>query len=209
MASLMVLVNKIINAYFLNYHCVVFFSQNSPKLDLNLPLVPVLTINLDNLHDIKIIFNYAGCQGFFLQVGEPVAVFKAIEQQIKEHPDRFNQRKYVFIATENGKKQVFDIFATPEANFVPDLTVMKWNESSQVYSIWTHKYTGRTGNNKPFLLDKWFTENASFLHNNNLFPNKLSNHEGRMLKLAVFPYEPYVVIGKNFLVLTRAALSHI
>ncbi|ENN78215.1 hypothetical protein YQE_05367, partial [Dendroctonus ponderosae] len=198
MSSLMALTKNIVNTYFLNYHCLVFFSQSPANFDLNLPQVPILAINLDNLDNIKNIFNYAGCQGFFLQVNQPVAVFRAIEQQIKVHPDRFNQRKYVFFATENWSKEVFQIFETLEANFVSDLTVIFansfLNESSQVFDIWTHKYTGRTGNNKPFLLDKWFAENASFLHNNNLFPNKLGNQEGRILKLAVFPYEPYVVI---------------
>ncbi|KAI2473956.1 Ionotropic receptor 41a.3, partial [Diabrotica virgifera virgifera] len=44
------------------------------------------------------------------------------------------------------------------------------------------------------LLDVWYSKNKSFVFDNNLYPDKLKNQMGRVLKLATMHYVPYNII---------------
>ncbi|RZB40641.1 uncharacterized protein BDFB_004033, partial [Asbolus verrucosus] len=68
------------------------------------------------------------------------------------------------------------------------------NES---YDLITHLYEDRSKNRIPKLLDKWFSGSCSFLYGNNPFPDKLTNQNGRQLRVGTFTFEPYSIVGQD------------
>ncbi|XP_044265395.1 uncharacterized protein LOC123011820 [Tribolium madens] len=90
---------------------------------------------------------------------------------------------------------------TQELQYVSDLLLVLPNKENgtEYFEIITHQYGHQNKKkiNKTLLLDVWYSHNYSFLHGKDLFPNKLSNQNGRQLKIGTFTYEPYSIIGKK------------
>lgn len=61
------------------------------------------------------------------------------------------------------------------------------------FDLITSQFVGRFNNTSPLLLDTFYGQNATFKQNANLFPDKLSNLEQRIVRLALFNYKPYTV----------------
>lgn len=208
-----VLITTIFTQYFSSSRCLIVVTDESNIMYPQI-VIPMIRINLDERRfseKSKVLFNYFGCQDFIVNVNKPVSVFQDIEMEIKMHQDRFNKRKYIFIPGHQRSENIFDIFEMNEVQYVSDLLVIYEENFSKIkkrkfykfldytdyiYSLWTHQYMGFSENNKPYLLDKWLSENSSFLLNNNLFPDKITNQKGRILRSAVFQYAPYVIVGK-------------
>ncbi|KAL1513946.1 hypothetical protein ABEB36_003284 [Hypothenemus hampei] len=182
--STQILLNILLNTYFSSSRCILVINPNNLSIRANVP-----TLNLDKSIRIKEnLFNYIGCTDFLLDVAHPVTDLQLFEREIKFHPDRFNNRKYIFISRN---PQDFKLFHLQEIHYFNNLLLISCEKD--LFSFWTHKYVGTSGNNDPYLLDKWFINNASFLHNNNLFPDKLTDQQGRTLKVATITYIPYSI----------------
>ena len=65
--------------------------------------------------------------------------------------------------------------------------------TTSLYDLITHQFVGRFNNTSPILLDTFYGRNTTFKQNANLFPDKLSNLEQRIVRLALFNYKPYTV----------------
>lgn len=61
------------------------------------------------------------------------------------------------------------------------------------YNLVTSKFVGQFNNTSSILMDIFYGETISFKHNRNLFLNKLSNLEKRIIKFAIFNYKPYTI----------------
>lgn len=61
------------------------------------------------------------------------------------------------------------------------------------YNLVTSKFVGQFNNTSSILMDIFYGETISFMHNRNLFLNKLSNLEKRIIKFAIFNYKPYTI----------------
>lgn len=68
------------------------------------------------------------------------------------------------------------------------------NGNFVMFDLITHKYVGDF-HNETVLLDKWYSNNQTFRFNNDLYPDKLTNQQGRALRVATFTYPPYAVPG--------------
>lgn len=88
----------------------------------------------------------------------------------------------------------------------PTIIKGRWNvknisqiNDDVVYELWTHEFGGPENNfRNPILVDVWFSKNYSFLYNNNLYPDKISDQKGKALKVAAITYPPYTVVGKFY-----------
>lgn len=200
MLHLNFLLSTIVQQY-LTPKCVILITDGlNPSL--NIPLGTSL-VNVDVNGNLSKIFGNFGCQNFILNAQDFSRVFGEVEMALSRHRESFNERKYFVINYSNRK-----VFIESKAvNFVANLVVanvhtlwarkglLQRNEEGIEVEFWTHPYSGTTGNNKPDLIDRWFSCNRSFLHGNAIFYDKTRNLQGRVVKVGVFDSWPYVILG--------------
>ncbi|KAK9892095.1 hypothetical protein WA026_018297 [Henosepilachna vigintioctopunctata] len=138
---------------------------------------------------------YHGCQGFLIDSLHPVEVFEQIEKQIRLSIVRFNFRRYLFII-RNDEKDIKIAFKTDALTHVADVLIIN-PRNSDTFELWTHNFVASENMNELKLLDIFFAENKSFLFETNLYPDKLKNFEGRVLKITCFNYAPYASCDPN------------
>lgn len=65
------------------------------------------------------------------------------------------------------------------------------------FDLKTNKFHGpkREQQNSLYFLDRFFSNNETFLYNNSLFPDKTHNLKGREVIMTGFDYRPYLVIN--------------
>uniref|UniRef100_A0A1A9WSE8 Ionotropic glutamate receptor C-terminal domain-containing protein n=1 Tax=Glossina brevipalpis TaxID=37001 RepID=A0A1A9WSE8_9MUSC len=61
------------------------------------------------------------------------------------------------------------------------------------FELWTQKYVGTVGNLDAKHLDTYLGRERTFIKNTELYPNKLTNLEGRIIRIGSHTYLPYVV----------------
>lgn len=209
------LVNLIIQKYFLHSRCIIIFSEKFNNFNY-IGVIPVLQINVQNKNiPNDLIFHYFGCKGIIISNNVPIWTFQMFEKLIKLNSERFNSRRYLILPGSNSKENLTDILNVKELDHICNLIIieeynrranMKGSSKQYImkqrhvmYTLWTHQYVGMKNNNKRIFLDFWYSKSKKFKFNNNLFPNKLLNQKGRGLKMATFQYEPYSIIGKKFM----------
>lgn len=192
-----ILSNLIIKTYFQDSNCLFIFTdkENAFQYVGDLPVVNVET-KMSNLSP-NIFLQHFGCHGIIIRSDHPVSQFKSFEREIKFAKERFNSRKFLLLPGNNMKENFSDILQCPELMYVADLDIVELtnNDNGFIFTIWTHFYVGIKSEEKK-VLDVWFSNNSTFLYENNLYPDKLSNQMGRNIRMATFLYEPYSIVGK-------------
>lgn len=216
-----ILGNTILNNYFNSTFCLLIFINNYTSFDYNgsLPKVNLRLINASTENNY--LNRFYGCNGFLINSNEPCSLFEKIEYLIKHSDERFNDRKYLVIPYDEDNYKIDDfmcLFEIKEMEYVDDILIIlpnitRYSNNENIskinyflkddneisFNLISNKYVGIYGN-ETILLDKWFSKNQSFLFNNNLYPDKIKNQEGRILKVATFTYLPYTITGDfNFL----------
>lgn len=64
------------------------------------------------------------------------------------------------------------------------------------FDLISSQFYGRYNNSNPRLLDTFNVEKGIFVENVNLFADKLSNLQGRQMRVALFNYKPYTIWEK-------------
>lgn len=207
------LIKIIITRYFAKNRCLFIINDdfNGVNIDGNIPIVN-LKVNGDQF-DYDAFGKSFGCTGFVLRTNEVCKVFKKIETMVKHSNNRFNTRKYLILPpSEDGydyNEQIQCMYQLGEIDYVNNILIVtsktsiieddsyKFLEFSNEISfdLHTHKYVGKH-HNDTILLDRWFAINQTFLYNNNLYLDKLSDQEGRSLRMATFTYPPYSIPGR-------------
>lgn len=208
------LVSYIIRHYFNDTGCILIFRDEICQLNFQID-IPLINVNLRNGKvDAKINFNQFGCQGIIICTEKAQETFTSFEYNIKFKLDRLNKRRYFIIAHNNDNSIVKDIFSLQEIKFVSDIVVMTKGEvlrnsclrsrlfctSLTSIDFFTHAYVGRTDSNRTIHLDRWYVNNSTFKNSSNLYPDKLKNQEGRLLRCSTFTYLPYTVVGNYFFI---------
>ncbi len=90
---------------------------------------------------------------------------------------------------------LFAITVSSLNNFtdVPNILIIMPNIDENSFDLITSQFVGRFNNTSPMLLDTFYGRNTTFKQNANLFPDKLSNLQQRVVRLALFNYKPYSV----------------
>lgn len=195
-----ILASVVVNKYFTD--TCVFIATTHAQINLKNQL-PVVNLKIDDYFgDVLNQSLHFGCENILVQSSNLENNVKTVENLIKLSVGRFNKRKYLLLADErlsdNKQESLFKFL-----HFVPDvLLVMPENMSEIIdglceinFSLHTNKYVGLDGNDDVIKLDTWFSKNESFLFDGNLYPDKISDMQGRVLKMATFNYKPYAVVG--------------
>lgn len=119
-------------------------------------------------------------------------------------PPKFSVRELKHLLTDNEFKFIKILFIVNVNNFesfcyslliiyhadIPDILCIARN-SSEINLI-TTRFVGVHSNSDPILLSTYDNEKKIFLNENeNLFPNKMKNLEGRPLQISFVNYIPY------------------
>ncbi|KAL1513947.1 hypothetical protein ABEB36_003285 [Hypothenemus hampei] len=125
---------------------------------------------------------------------------KALVKKIRTQSDVLSQRKYILLAPSGSN--ISQIFQRKAMNFVSNVLVIESQPQRKItknkpfhtiFRIWTHQFVGLKDNNKPYLLDQWFSANSSFLHGKELFCDKLKNLHRKTLRIGCLIARPYVM----------------
>lgn len=193
------LVNLIMSKYFNDTICIMYtFDRN--KDIVHLSTVPViLTQDVDNFQ----LDSQQICKNFLIQCENASSALYQVERVIRIDSDgMYNDRKYVIIV---DNQEEFDIFFNISTlTFVRDILIVFILENqvednklllpldnSLEVRLYTHKYVGIEDNNNPVLLDIWFAQNQSFKFNFNLFPDKVTDQQGRELRAPCMTRFPF------------------
>ncbi|XP_076268766.1 glutamate receptor-like [Rhynchophorus ferrugineus] len=210
-----ILLNVILQQYILPTRCITLITDHNSTINNVVKGTPTLNIFLESYDELftidKKLFRNYGCQAFILGVSKPAETFSKIEQYIKYQNETLTDRKYIVVDTPGTSQQALSIFQTREIDFVCDILIIsseiskRWSnngklgilgQSSEEYTLRTHQFVG-LDRNKVVLLDRWFSSNRSFEIGANLFPDKLSNQQGRQTKIGFFHYEPYILLSPD------------
>lgn len=212
--SLNVLSSMILSKYFLKNVCLFIITDNFNNFEYDGRL-PMVTIKLSNnqLNNYTFLSGF-GCSGFVVQSDSPCELFPNIEQMIRYSDERFNERKYLILPGNNYKEaNTMCMFELEELKYVNNVVIIipkneiafddksfknPFSTSKHNYATFnliTHKFKGLIYNEIVFL-DKWFSKNESFMYNNNLFPDKITDQEGRAFRVTTITYAPYAVPGR-------------
>ncbi|XP_071054383.1 glutamate receptor 1-like [Onthophagus taurus] len=191
MNELTVLLNTLLLSYFNNTQCVFLVIDQETGIENN-------WIN----------FNHS-CQGFIIFSDHPVDVFDNIERNMyidRESPYKFNKKKYIFLLNQEEDLHLFN--KSKYLNHVPNVLFLTKKESykklnfdtfisSEInFTIFTHSYFGNE--HEIISLDTWSSTQNKFLFGRNLFFDKTTDLQGKIITLGAFTYNPYVIIGSNY-----------
>lgn len=70
---------------------------------------------------------------------------------------------------------------------------MRQNGSENLYDLITSRFVTQNNHSDPRFLDTFDGSTEKFMENANLFPDKFSDLEGRVVRLALFNYKPYTI----------------
>lgn len=196
-----ILMELIIEKYFNNSLCLLHYHENTDNL-VQLRNIPIYSINGEqNL----ILDTEQICKHFLLQHDNANEALKSVEYVIgTDHNWNYNYRKYIIIL--NSKEEFVNFYNSNLLSFVRDVLVIvpsNYDKNETIFGLntgsvtqfdlYTHRYIGLNNNNDPMLLDTWFSKNLSFKFGNDLFPDKITNQFGRVLRAPCFEHIPYTV----------------
>lgn len=209
MLLLNLLINTIVQSYFKNSTCILHYYDylSDPVHIESIPTIKRKIRGTDNL----LLDQTRRCKHFLLHCEDASLAFESTEYVIKKRDGgMYNDRKYIIIVNNAKALEIF--FQSFYLTFVRDVLVIygfhnnttdpfifQTNSSDTIinYHLYTHKYVGLEGINERVLLDIWYPENMSFKFGNNLFPDKISNQQGRELKTICYTTLPYAICGHS------------
>lgn len=193
--SLLFLINFIANRYF-SPECVLQFGANDEFIQFD--NVTTIIVSSNRVFDVSHFRYYDVCKEIFVYKSHnPRQTFENFENFIrKDSRKKFPKRKYLFYIDSNQIGHFDELFDSPGLEFVTNLIVIiKDNRTDDQFHLYTHKYVGQTDNNQALLLDTWHVANNSFTFGNNLYPDKISNQQGRLIVVYAGTVYPQTYIG--------------
>lgn len=200
-----ILVKTILSTYYNDSICAFLISDINNGVDYQ-GLLPIVNIKKENvtIFEIKSLL-WNGCQDVIINTANPVHAIEAFEAAIKLQVQRFNKRRYLILPNQFSEG-LADLPSLPALQFIPDVLVavpqIDYNVSYRLighcettFQLITHRFVGPTGNDDVLLLDVWHSRNFSFEIGFNLFPDKITDMQGRIFKMATFSYKPYSIVG--------------
>lgn len=192
------LANIIINKYFTD-SCVLLLSQNHLNYNSTNSFV-YINIDKNTKENINKSLNFQ-CENIVLESENLMEQVELMEKLIKLSVQRYNTRKYLLLTEKRlEEKQKFLLFQ--QLKLVPDVLVIMpdyannfLNDCDVKFTLLTHTYVGKTNNDDVVQIDAWYSQNRSFLKNEYLFPDKITDMQGRVIKFATFTYKPYAIVG--------------
>ncbi|XP_055382447.1 ionotropic receptor 21a-like [Condylostylus longicornis] len=121
---------------------------------------------------------------------------KEEEDQILRQPRRSKNNTKITsnASTEEDYKFLDDV----DRSVLPDFLIAHIIDETKI-EFWTKNFIGPTisDSKKIIHLNTYFILNRTFQYNINLYPDKLYNLMGKIIKLGTFDYRPFIVATKN------------
>lgn len=224
MDNLKILLNTIIQTYFLNQsYCTVFVSNNDLNFNFIVPVITIKStpINTDPKSEYNQKFNKVilsaldqGCSSFIVYNSNTQDFFCSFDLNVQITIQNIHNRKFIFIFNYIGvyknNKSIQDILSSSILKNIPDFIFilpeeivtdntnlsLLYTEQAELFNVETYKIITREMDNpQVILLDYWFSNNQSFLFNANLFPYKVKNLYKIPFNVSLIPtYAPYIII---------------
>ncbi|XP_075168532.1 ionotropic receptor 41a [Haematobia irritans] len=155
----------------------------SNKVEYN-DLTLKLTLSIEKSH----------CESFVVFEKEILPFIESFENASRYSVWRSKRNHFLFATSDQKQEKQFQ-----EHMFFQDqphiLVIFAQRSSTNFFELKTNKFKGpKRDASKLILLDRFYGNNGTFQSNANLYPDKLSNLEGREVIVAGFDYHPYFVI---------------
>lgn len=204
MLALEKLLGIIIKKYLIKTYCLSIFSELTLNVVEDVPIMRFNDSDPSSMSSYIMQSFDIGCSDFIIMMDTPSDFLSIYDENIHETNQRRPYRKIIFLPTsddEEMRKELISITQESALSFLPDLLLVLPacdslpNESNCTkYDLGTHKFVGVSGNNDLVILDSWNGDDNTFEKNANLFPDKISNMQGRKLNVATFTYKPYSIL---------------
>lgn len=148
--------------------------------------------NETNVNDLVRMGIDSGCQAFISTPKSILNFFDAFDNVRFTAENRYHLMHVVVLSTP--KDRIQSILSHPVVKDLPNiLIVVPSNDPPGSFDLITSQYVGRFNNSAARYLDSFDVTKSIFVHNANLFPDKLANLQGLSIRLALFNYIPYAV----------------
>lgn len=148
--------------------------------------------NETNVNDLVRMGIDSGCQAFISTSESILHFFDAFDNVRFTAENRYHLMHVVVLSTPKDRIQT--ILTHPVVKDLPNiLIVVPSDDPVGSFDLITSQYVGRFNNSAARYLDSFDATKATFVHNANLFPDKLANLQGLSIRLALFNYIPYAV----------------
>ncbi|XP_031626626.1 uncharacterized protein LOC116342942 [Contarinia nasturtii] len=160
--------------------------------------------NIDNLVQMGI---DNGCQAFIVTPNSVIDFMDGFENVRFTSKNRYHSMHVVALPTTIDKTNQYinDILNCGTVQDIPNILIIshstgqynvnnnkiKFGDSS--YDLITSQFVGQYNTSEPRLLDTFDIASGTLIENANLFPDKFSNLQGRLLRIALFNYKPYTI----------------
>ncbi|KAH8320306.1 hypothetical protein KR074_003075, partial [Drosophila pseudoananassae] len=133
------------------------------------------------------------CEAFIVFGNETIKFVNSFKKASVYSIWRSLHNKFIFVLDTNDFQEEW--YKKPFFQDQPNILFIT-HPSNEVFEIRTNKYTGPKAQNPGtlYILDRFFPDLQRFQNGKSLFPNKLSNLEGREIIVAGFDYPPYTII---------------
>ncbi|XP_055543537.1 uncharacterized protein LOC129729082 [Wyeomyia smithii] len=190
------LLNLVVLQYFAHIYsnCIIRSITERPLFDGFTSLYPFIWTDIEESTDDFILTNIEnGCQSFILT--EKSAIYFLDRFQLLH--DRANQRfanKYVIVLlNQRTEKSLLDRITQHHAVLdIPRLLII-FSQSHDRIDLMTTSYNTRGYNRTVLILDSFIPSQKRFREGNDLFPDKIRNLSGMLVRLAIFNYSPYTL----------------
>ncbi|XP_049866253.1 ionotropic receptor 21a-like [Pectinophora gossypiella] len=202
--SIEILLQIIINNFLANSYCITFVSEEDINFQIPFSFTYIATngTDLDELANKILDVSEKGCSDYIVRVKEPSIFMEAFEKVNYMGNARRSNRKIImlpFNESDEDTKVLLDILLMKEtssiANILLIVPAITKTPGCTSYDLVTHKFVGRDDEvSMREYLDKWDSCTKEFERGANLFPNDISNLQGKIVKVGCFTYKPYVIL---------------
>ncbi|XP_072940409.1 glutamate receptor ionotropic, delta-2-like [Epargyreus clarus] len=200
-----ILVKIILNQYFSKSYCVTVVSDSPFEFEFSISFIKIVSNNTEELEKLMLDASENGCSDYIVKLTDPQKFMYAFDNVSHVGNIRRSDRRIIFLPSreineKSTKMELESILTMKEASFVPNILLVVPAEiegDCKGYDLVTHKYIGIENTDSPVRLDHWNSCTKTFERNANLFPNDMSNWDGKVLKVACFTYKPYVLLDLN------------
>ncbi|XP_058817468.1 uncharacterized protein LOC131680775 [Topomyia yanbarensis] len=190
------LLQIIVLQYFEHLHSTCFIKQSADDDLLGNLIVPYPSfwLTFDEANEFLFLNSIeAGCQSFVLT--ETVALnFLEIFESIHDQAIHRFPNKYVIVLVHPASNAsiINRLVDHKTLRDIPRFLILFPSEVDRIDLI-TKKFVSGENDRDIIILDSYIPSRGSFVHKRHLFPDKLQNLEGQLLRLAIFNYSPYTV----------------
>ncbi|XP_062556996.1 uncharacterized protein LOC134221839 [Armigeres subalbatus] len=190
------LVNLIVLRYFKDIFCTCIITQ-TPEDDYLITFRPpysAIYLDLTTVDEQTLLDSIDnGCQSFIVTTSASQTFLDEFHYFHDRALQRFSNKKVVIlIDNQTIHLEINELVQHDAIHDIPNLLFVIPDDHDRI-KLKTNRFITQDRYSDLILLDEYIPSLGTFLYENDLFPQKLHNMEGRYLRLAIFNYHPYTM----------------